>query len=75
MHGDAAATASTIAAHEWLFRFGIVSSLTGELLPQDEHAVFMYGQPAFFGELALMLWLLIKGANPPVGAGVGFQGI
>jgi hypothetical protein len=28
--------------------------------------VFTYGQPAFFGELAIMLWLLIKGAKPPV---------
>ena len=24
----------------------------------------LYFQPAFFGELAIMLWLLIKGANP-----------
>jgi len=22
-------------------------------------------QPAFFGEIALMLWLVIKGAKPP----------
>jgi hypothetical protein len=27
VHGSAAATASNIAAHEWLFRFGIVSDL------------------------------------------------
>jgi len=27
VHGNAAATASNIAAHEWLFRFGIVSDL------------------------------------------------
>jgi hypothetical protein len=27
-------------------------------------ALFLYFQPAFFGELAIMLWLLIKGANP-----------
>jgi hypothetical protein len=27
--------------------------------------VFTYAQPAFFGELAIMLWLLIKGARPP----------
>jgi hypothetical protein len=24
-----------------------------------------YSQPAFFGEIALMLWLVIKGAKPP----------
>jgi hypothetical protein len=27
-----------------------------------------YSQPAFFGALALMLWLLIKGAMPPAAA-------
>ena len=27
VHGDATATASNIAAHEWLFRLGIVSDL------------------------------------------------
>jgi Domain of unknown function (DUF4386) len=27
VHGNAAATASNIAAHEWLFRFGIVADL------------------------------------------------
>jgi hypothetical protein len=27
VHGNAAATASNIAAHEWLFRFGIVTDL------------------------------------------------
>jgi hypothetical protein len=25
--------------------------------------VFTLAQPAFFGELALMLWLVLKGAN------------
>jgi len=39
--------------------------LTGELLPQYEHDVFTYGQPLFFGEAAIMLWLVIKGATPP----------
>ncbi len=43
-------------------------SLTGELLPQYQDNVFTYSQPAFFGELALVLWLLIKGAMPPVNA-------
>jgi hypothetical protein len=52
----------------WLAINGIayvILCLTGELLPQYHNVVFNYGQPAFFGELALMLWLLIKGARPP----------
>jgi hypothetical protein len=46
----------------------VILSLTGELLPQYQGKVFSYGQPAFFGELAIMLWLLIKGAKPPADA-------
>jgi hypothetical protein len=38
--------------------------LAGELLPQYSEMIFDYGQPAFFGEIALMLWLVIKGARP-----------
>jgi len=40
-------------------------SLSGILLPQYREKIFTYGQPAFFGEVALMLWLIIKGAKPP----------
>jgi len=43
----------------------VILSLTGLLLPQYQDNVFTYAQPAFFGEIALMLWLLIKGARPP----------
>ena len=43
----------------------MILSLTGELLPQYQDKVFTYSQPAFFGEVALMLWLVIKGARPP----------
>jgi hypothetical protein len=43
----------------------VILSLTGELLPQYQEKVFTYSQPAFFGEVAIMLWLLIKGAKPP----------
>jgi hypothetical protein len=43
----------------------VILSLTGELLPQYQGKVFTYSQPAFFGEVALMLWLVIKGAKPP----------
>jgi len=46
----------------------VILSLTGELLPQYQATVFTYSQPAFFGELAIMLWLVIKGAKPPADA-------
>jgi hypothetical protein len=46
----------------------VILSLTGELLPQYEETVYTYAQPGFFGELAIMLWLVIKGAKPPVDA-------
>jgi len=52
----------------WLVFAGVawvILSLTGLLLPQYQDNVFTYAQPAFFGEIALMLWLLIKGARPP----------
>jgi hypothetical protein len=52
----------------WLILNGIayvILSLTGELLPQYQHQVFDLSRPVRFGELALMLWLLIKGARPP----------
>ena len=51
----------------WLTLNGIayvILSLTGELLPQYQTKVFTYAQPALFGELAIMLWLIIKGARP-----------
>ena len=56
----------------WLVFNGIayvVLSLTGVLLPQYYADVFNYGQPAFLGEIAIMLWLVIKGARPPAMAG------
>jgi hypothetical protein len=43
----------------------VILSLTGVLMPQYQDKVFTYSQPAFFGEVALMLWLVIKGARPP----------
>jgi len=43
----------------------VVLSFTGVLAPQYQDKVFGYAQPAFFGELALILWLVIKGAKPP----------
>jgi hypothetical protein len=43
----------------------VMLSLTEVLLPQYYDRVFSYSQPAFFGEVGLMLWLVIKGARPP----------
>ena len=53
----------------WLFFGGfayVIMSLTGLLLPQYQHKVFLISQPALLAELALMLWLVIKGAKPPM---------
>ena len=41
----------------------VVISMTGLLLPQYVHTVFLIAQPALMGELALTLWLLIVGAR------------
>jgi len=43
----------------------VTLSLTTVLLPQYSDKVSTYSQPAFFGEVAFMLWLVIKGAKPP----------
>jgi hypothetical protein len=51
----------------WLGLNGIayvVLSFTGVLRPEWQHKVFVYSQPAMFGEMVLMLWLVIKGARP-----------
>jgi hypothetical protein len=52
----------------WLALAGfawVILSLTGILLPQYYDKVFTFTQPAVFGEIGFMLWLLIKGATPP----------
>jgi len=51
----------------WLLLGGVsyvALSLTGVMFPAYQGKVFNISQPAMFGELALMLWLLIKGARP-----------
>jgi len=51
----------------WLIVNGIayiILSLTGVMWPQYHSNMFLYSQPAMFGEMALMLWLVIKGAKP-----------
>jgi hypothetical protein len=53
----------------WLVLNGLgylTLSFTGIFFPQHQMDVFRYSQPALAGELALMLWLVIKGAKPPV---------
>jgi len=52
----------------WLALAGIawvLLSLTGILMPQYQNKVDAYSQPAFIGEIVFMLWLAIKGAQPP----------
>jgi len=52
----------------WLALAGIawvLLSLTGILMPQYQNKVDTYSQPAFIGEIVFMLWLAIKGAQPP----------
>jgi len=52
----------------WLVLAGVawvILSLTSVLLPRYQDKVDSYCQPAFFGEIAFMLWLVIKGAKPP----------
>ncbi len=42
----------------------LATSVTGLLSPQYEATVWNIGFPLTLGELAIMLWLLIKGAKP-----------
>jgi hypothetical protein len=56
----------------WLIIAGfawVILSLTGVLLPQYQDKVDTFSQPAMFGEIAFMFWLLIKGAKPKPLAG------
>jgi hypothetical protein len=43
----------------------VILFCTGILLPDYQGKVYLFCQPAFFGELAFMLWLVVKGARPP----------
>jgi hypothetical protein len=43
----------------------LVLSVTALFFPEYYEAAFRYSQPVLFGELAIMLWLLIKGAKVP----------
>jgi hypothetical protein len=51
----------------WLALAGfawVILSLTSVLLPQYQSKVYTCSQPAIVGEIAFMLWLLIRGAKP-----------
>jgi hypothetical protein len=51
----------------WLVINGVAYVMicfTGVLLPQYEDMLFNYAFPALLGEMAFMLWLVIKGARP-----------
>ena len=41
----------------------VIISLTGIFSPEHYSKVFTWSQPLLFGEIAIMLWLLIKGAK------------
>ena len=50
----------------WLIVNGfgyVIISLTGLFSPEHYSKVFTWSQPVLFGEIAIMLWLLIKGAK------------
>jgi hypothetical protein len=52
----------------WLIIVGfayLVLSFTDLLLPAHEQKVWNFAQPVLFGEVAIMLWLAIKGAKEP----------
>src|SRR6266536_3760346 len=46
----------------------VVLSITALFFPACYEAAFRMAQPVLFGELAIMLWLLIKGAKVPSAA-------
>ncbi len=39
--------------------------VTGLMIPAYEHKVWNFAQPVLFGEVAIMLWLVIMGAKEP----------
>ncbi len=43
----------------------LILSFAAILAPEYQDKLFSIFQPAFFGEIALMLWLVIRGARPP----------
>jgi Domain of unknown function (DUF4386) len=43
----------------------IALSITAQFFPYNYETAFAWFQPAFFAEMAIMLWLLIRGAKVP----------
>jgi hypothetical protein len=43
----------------------VILSATSIAMPEARQALFRYLMPLFFGEVPIILWLLIKGANVP----------
>src|SRR5262249_21537449 len=43
----------------------LILSVVAILAPEYQGKLFGIFQPAFFGEIALTLWLVVKGAEPP----------
>ncbi|HKA57561.1 MAG TPA: DUF4386 domain-containing protein [Gemmatimonadales bacterium] len=51
----------------WLLINGatyVLLSVSRLMIPDVAGRLFNYAQPALFGELAIMLWLVVRGANP-----------
>jgi hypothetical protein len=58
----------------WLLLDGwayVTLSVISVLWPRYHGTFFKYAQPAFFAEVALMLWLVIRGAQPVEAGSVG----
>ena len=55
-------------AHDQLFRL-CGAEPYALFFPDYYEAAFKWAQPVLFGELAIMLWLLIKGAKVPAAPG------
>ena len=49
----------------------VALSMTGLLFPSYYEIAFRWAQPLVFGELAILLWLLIKGAKVPTSSEAG----
>src|SRR5439155_3282064 len=65
VEGDAAATASNIAAHEWLFRFGMLSDLLGAVVLIFLVLAFYRLFKGFDRQLAVLL-VIAAGVMPPL---------
>ena len=51
----------------------VALSVTALFFPDYYEAAFKWAQPVLFGELAIMLWLLIKGAKVPTAPSSALQ--